>query len=89
MDDVENRMLRAENNRLSAQNNEFKGTNIHIAKFTPPPLSLAFHEIGNNNEVGRFFEKDGKLHFEGDVDKSAEIFVKEIIRMFNAQVKDK
>ena len=71
------------------EEDEFEGTHIHIAKFQPPPLSLSFHDVNDNsNTVGRFFEKDGKLHFEGDVDKSAEIFVREVIRLFNARAKD-
>jgi len=56
---------------------EFKIT----GDFTPPPMNLTF--LDSNNEVGRFFEKDGKLHFEGNVDESAQIFVKEVIRLFD------
>ncbi|MCP4552482.1 MAG: hypothetical protein GY834_10685 [Bacteroidetes bacterium] len=33
---------------------------------------LSFHDI-KNNIIGQIFMKDGKFHFEGDVDESAKI----------------
>ena len=51
----------------------------------PMPLSLHFTAAGGR-ELGCFFEKDGKLHFRGNVDESAEIFVSEIVRLVNSRL---
>ena len=32
-----------------------------------------------NVKIGRLYEKDGKLHFEGDIDQSAELFFDSVI----------
>lgn len=38
-------------------------------------------EVSNKGEIGKLYLKDGKLHFTGDVDKSAQIFIDEVNRL--------
>jgi len=61
-----------------------------IAEFKPLPFSITFNDVNNQFEpIGQFYEKDGKLHFEGDVDESAQIFVNSVIHMMNTQYEPK
>ena len=54
------------------------------ASFTAPkiPTAITFddHETGSQSSL---FWKDGKLHFEGDVDSSARIFMDFLLKSFN------
>ncbi len=38
------------------------------------PINVIFHGE-NNEELGRFFEQDGELCFEGSVSESAKVFI--------------
>jgi len=60
-------------------------SDYQIKPFTTPPLNLIFHDV-DNNELGCFYEEDKQLKFKGKVDKSAEVFVKEICRLFNKEI---
>jgi len=40
-------------------------------------------EINSNVLLGRLFEKDGILHFEGDVDQSADQFMATVLYKYN------
>ena len=55
--------------------------------FTPPPLSITFHD-DNDGEVGRFFIEDGKLCFEGKADESAKHFIELVMDEFDNQVEE-
>ena len=54
-----------------------KGKTYKIQDPSLIPLRFYFHGKGNK-EVGTLFEKDSKLHFEGDVEESAEIFFEQV-----------
>ncbi len=46
-------------------------------------FNITFHGGGvGSNSLGQLYEKDGKLHFKGDVDGSAKIFFDHVIKLF-------
>jgi hypothetical protein len=51
--------------------------------FTDVPQTLNLQFFDSDGIIGRFYEKDGKLHFEGDVNESAEQFVEYVIKTYN------
>jgi hypothetical protein len=55
-------------------------------EINPPPFSILFNNPKNGEFLGRFFEKDGKLSFEGKADESAEEFVNFICNIFHERV---
>ena len=63
--------------------------NICIAEFETPPLSIGFSSPQTGDELGRFFEDEGKLKFEGNLDESGKIFVDFLIRSFSERVEFK
>jgi hypothetical protein len=47
---------------------------------------LAFHKEGK--QVGTFDFNEGKMHFEGDVSESGEIFVDWVVNVFKQRIED-
>jgi hypothetical protein len=57
----------------------------HVINVTPPnATSFQFMSADNQTIVGRFYMENDKLHFEGNLDESAETFVKQLKVIFNA-----
>lgn len=55
---------------------------VTINDFEPQKLSITFY--GEGDTLGRFFESDGQLKFEGNVDETARRFVEEITKQHSA-----
>jgi len=63
---------------------EINQTEINLLGLEPSDFLLRFHDEENNNEeVGRFYLEDGKLKFQGDVDKSAKLFIETVLGLYN------
>lgn len=61
------------------ENEEFTLVGLDTSNFL-----LEFHDVENNNEeVGRFYLEEGQLKFQGDVDKSAKLFVETVLGLYN------
>ncbi len=58
------------NAELKFHINAIKGSRSAAFKIEPP-TSIQFNL---NGPIGRIFEKDGQLHFEGDLHESAKVF---------------
>jgi len=70
--------------------NKIIGDGISILSLKPfknQSLFITVASVNNGIILGKFFEKDGKLDFEGNTTKSAEIFVREILKLANDQSK--
>lgn len=68
--------------------NKFLNTPSALYKtidITPHPISMVFTNT-QNRVIGHFKEVDGRLTFEGDVDESANMFVNNIINIFNQRI---
>lgn len=48
-------------------------------------FSIVFNNMDSNKKHGRLFQKDGKLHFEGDVDKPAQVLFDNVCDKWNKQ----
>ncbi len=59
-----------------------KDNNIETVQFEKHD-SPTIHFNMDHQECGKLFKKDGLLHFEGDVDKSAQVLFEEVCRMYN------
>ena len=59
--------------------------NVKLISLKPRPLGISF-STNTNEAVGKLYEKDGKLHFEGDVDKSARVFFEHLISVNGSEV---
>lgn len=66
-------------------------TALSIAKINEPPL-FSFYGQGTpigalgmeqGPLIGKLFIKEGKLHFEGDMDQSARMFADKVIEIFD------
>lgn len=52
-----------------------------LSKSNMPNNTIQFHF--ENATVGKLFEKNGKIHFEGDVDQSAQILFDQVVKLCN------
>ncbi len=67
--------------KLETEDNTLKLSTIDLK---PNTFNLIFNDVNkHDNQVGRFFIKDGKLDFEGDATESAKIFIEELKRMWD------
>lgn len=55
-------------------NDNRTGYSISLASIPPPMFTFSA-----NGATGKLFEKDGKLHFEGDFAESAKIFIEHCV----------
>ncbi len=62
---------------------------ISVGAFKTPPLSITFTSVETGYFLGRFFEDEGKLKFEGNLDESGEIFIDFLVRSFSERVEFK
>ena len=56
----------------------------HANIVLPGGFEFAMLFNGKDGELGRLYEKDGKLYFEGDADESAQIFFRACEEAFGA-----
>lgn len=49
------------------------------------PFTLTFHD-GDNNLIGKLSVRNGKMHFEGDVDESAKLFFECVCKVYDREV---
>ena len=59
-----------------------KGETLIGLSIYKPDYYIAFSDP-YKKEIGRFFLKDDKIDFEGDITESAKMFVEELKRMWN------
>ena len=58
---------------------------MEVGEYKSTEITITFE----GKQVGRLFLKGGKLHFEGEVDKSAEIFFQAVcVQYLNLEAKD-
>lgn len=55
-----------------------------IIKTEPFPFNMTFQDASKegNSIIGELFEKDGVLHFEGNADESALVFLDAVIKLW-------
>jgi len=54
----------------------------------PEPVSISFHDTKTNDVIGKFFEVDCKMEFEGDATESAKVFVDFVCETFNQRISE-
>lgn len=54
--------------------------------FKPPPLPICIVMNSGNDELGRFYEADGFLTFDGRVDEAGQKFVDFVIDAFKSRI---
>ena len=60
---------------------------LAIAETDPPEAIISFHDNGNLSEtLGTMFVKDGKWCFEGDMEKSAQVFIECCIETWDTEI---
>jgi len=52
----------------------------------PLPMNMIFTDTKTGHQVGRFYEEDGELKFEGHASASAEIFIDFVCMSFHDRV---
>ncbi len=59
----------------------------NIETFSPPVEFRIYTNVVNSTEMlGRLYEKDGRLYFDGDADASAEEFFSHLCRLFSDRI---
>lgn len=66
---------------LSKEELEMDDPSLSFRSIEIPPFNLGFHQGGE--EIGRFYEEDGKLCFDGDLSESGKIFVDYVAKYHN------
>ncbi len=59
-----------------------------ILTLRPQPVHIQFHDTKTNDVIGKFFEVEGKMEFEGDVTESAKVFVDFVCETFNQRISE-
>jgi hypothetical protein len=57
-------------------------------EFKLQPISIHISSNTTGEEIGKFYEKDGLLTFEGKVDQAGREFVDHVCRIFNRSMTD-
>lgn len=60
--------------------------NLELTNISTPLLpTISFNDVETGEIIGKFFVEDNKLHFEGNVAKSAELFVAALIKQYDSK----
>ena len=62
----------------------FLGSSKVPTDISTPPFNILFTDP--DKQVGRFYEKDGELHFEGNASESAKVFIRDVVAQYGSEI---